>query len=298
MISAHSRELPPMHRGLVVVGPRATVRAGRTRPEPRSTTARCRRARRPGRTGRHRTDGVGRSRGPAYQPNARPVRDRSAQRTPGLRSRRNLTLGLFADAGTGDDGPRVQVAGREGSLPMRVNRGLLGWGVFFIVLGAVPLAVQAGARRPRGRPARLGAVAADPDRHRARPGPGQRTQAGDPRRPRRRRHLRPHGRRRSSRRASARWAGSTLVRVRRRAASGDAVPDPDRHASAATRRCSIEMNCGEVDAARPTASGWSVTGTSDDGQPPEVTATGDTARRARAPSERASTSPPIPGAGR
>ena len=27
---------------------------------------------------------------------------------------------------------------------MRVNRGLLGWGVFFIVLGAVPLAVQAG----------------------------------------------------------------------------------------------------------------------------------------------------------
>jgi len=28
---------------------------------------------------------------------------------------------------------------------MRVNRGLLGWGVFFIVLGAVPLAVQQGA---------------------------------------------------------------------------------------------------------------------------------------------------------
>jgi hypothetical protein len=28
---------------------------------------------------------------------------------------------------------------------MRVNRGLLGWGVFFIVLGAVPLAVQSGA---------------------------------------------------------------------------------------------------------------------------------------------------------
>src|SRR6188768_2858570 len=27
---------------------------------------------------------------------------------------------------------------------MRVNRGLLGWGVFFIVLGAVPLAVRNG----------------------------------------------------------------------------------------------------------------------------------------------------------
>ena len=27
---------------------------------------------------------------------------------------------------------------------MRVNRGLLGWGVFFIVLGAVPLAVRSG----------------------------------------------------------------------------------------------------------------------------------------------------------
>jgi hypothetical protein len=31
---------------------------------------------------------------------------------------------------------------------MRVNRGLLGWGVFFIVLGAVPLAVRAGALDP------------------------------------------------------------------------------------------------------------------------------------------------------
>jgi hypothetical protein len=31
---------------------------------------------------------------------------------------------------------------------MRVNRGLLGWGVFFIALGAVPLAVQAGTLDP------------------------------------------------------------------------------------------------------------------------------------------------------
>ena len=31
---------------------------------------------------------------------------------------------------------------------MRVNRGLLGWGVFFIVLGAVPLAVREGALDP------------------------------------------------------------------------------------------------------------------------------------------------------
>jgi hypothetical protein len=31
---------------------------------------------------------------------------------------------------------------------MRVNRGLLGWGVFFIVLGAVPLAVRAGVIDP------------------------------------------------------------------------------------------------------------------------------------------------------
>ena len=31
---------------------------------------------------------------------------------------------------------------------MHVNRGLLGWGVFFIVAGAVPLAVQSGAIDP------------------------------------------------------------------------------------------------------------------------------------------------------
>ena len=29
---------------------------------------------------------------------------------------------------------------------MRVNRGLLGWGVFFVAVGAVPLAVRAGAQ--------------------------------------------------------------------------------------------------------------------------------------------------------
>lgn len=31
---------------------------------------------------------------------------------------------------------------------MRINRGLLGWGIFFILLGAVPLAVRAGALDP------------------------------------------------------------------------------------------------------------------------------------------------------
>jgi hypothetical protein len=65
---------------------------------------------------------------------------------------RNLTSGLFADRPTRDDGgsPIRDDGGWQGRPEedwgaMRINRGLLGWGVFFIVLGAVPLAVRAGA---------------------------------------------------------------------------------------------------------------------------------------------------------
>src|SRR6478609_4105453 len=40
---------------------------------------------------------------------------------------------------------RARGVGRRATMaPMHVHRGLLGWGVFFIVLGAVPLAVRAG----------------------------------------------------------------------------------------------------------------------------------------------------------
>ena len=71
----------------------------------------------------------------------------SARGSRAPQSHRNLTLDLFVDRQTGDDDgrPCVRAGGRS---PMRVNRGLMGWGVFFIVLGVVPLAVQAGALDP------------------------------------------------------------------------------------------------------------------------------------------------------
>src|SRR4051794_28247992 len=42
---------------------------------------------------------------------------------------------------TGDNGRRATTSR---GMTMRVNRGLLGWGVFFLVLGAVPLVVAYG----------------------------------------------------------------------------------------------------------------------------------------------------------
>ena len=114
---------------------------------------------------------------------------------------------------------------------MHVNRGLLGWGVFFIVLGAVPLAVQAGALDPEVVrrawelwPLILIGIGL---------GPGAGADApGDPRHPRGGRHLRADGR--SAHRHRRRLGGRVhVVRVRGRAGRRG-VPDPDRRLR---RRC-------------------------------------------------------------
>ena len=53
---------------------------------------------------------------------------------------------------------------------MHVRRGFLGWGVFLILAGAIPLAVRAGYSRPTSSAA-CGPVAADPGRDRGRAHP-------------------------------------------------------------------------------------------------------------------------------
>ena len=149
---------------------------------------------------------------------------------------------------------------------MHVNRGLLGWGVFFIVLGAVPLAVQAGALDPevvrrawelwpliligiglglvlaRTRLAILGALVVA---------------------------------------VTFGLMGGALIATGIGAAGGftscgfgggqggEAFPTQSGSfgGDGAVR---LEMNCGDVDAVAADGPGWSVTGTSDEGQAPDV----------------------------
>ena len=149
---------------------------------------------------------------------------------------------------------------------MHVNRGLMGWGVFFIVLGAVPLAVQAGALDPeivrrawelwpliligiglglvlaRTRLAILGTLVVA---------------------------------------VTFGLMGGALIATGIGSAGGftscgfgagqggEAFPTQSGSfgGDAAVR---LEMNCGEVDAVAADGPGWSVAGTSDGGQAPEL----------------------------
>ncbi len=150
---------------------------------------------------------------------------------------------------------------------MRVSRGLLGWGVFFIVLGAVPLAVQAGALDPevvrrawelwpliligiglglvlaRTRLAILGTLVVAVTfglMGGALIATGVGSVGG----------------------LTSCGFGSGQEGEPFQTQTGGFVGDAS---------VQVEMNCGEVDAIAADGSGWSVAGTSDDGQAPELT---------------------------
>lgn len=153
---------------------------------------------------------------------------------------------------------------------MRVNRGLLGWGVFFIVLGAVPLAVRAGAidesvvRRAwelwpliligiglglvlaRTRLAVLGTLVVAVTfglMGGALLSTGPVVVGGF-----------------GSCGLGTGSGGGQAFETRTGTFAGDAT-------------VSIDMNCGEVAATPIDGTGWSVAGTADDGHAPEITAT-------------------------
>jgi hypothetical protein len=148
---------------------------------------------------------------------------------------------------------------------MRVNRGLLGWGVFFIVLGAVPLAVQSGTLDEdavrnawqlwpliligiglglvlgRTRFAIVGGLVVA---------------------------------------VTLGLMGGALIATGIGAAtgvtscgfgggSGEAFP-AQAGSFARDSRVSLEMDCGEVTVAGADGAGWTVNGTADDGRAPEV----------------------------
>jgi hypothetical protein len=154
---------------------------------------------------------------------------------------------------------------------MRVNRGLLGWGVFFIVLGAVPLAVDRGLIDPdrlhgawqlwpliligigvglvlaRTRFAVLGGLIVAVT---------------------------------CGLMAGAVLAGDIGFPSGLTACATDGGTDGGT--SFATRtgsfgadaRVRLEMNCGELTVTSATGSAWTVSGTSDDGNPPDIAAVG------------------------
>jgi hypothetical protein len=153
---------------------------------------------------------------------------------------------------------------------VRINRGLLGWGVFFIVVGLVPLAVQAGmidedvVRRAwqlwpliligiglglvlaRTRAAVIGNLVVGITFGLMVGGGGGGLRPGD---------------------------RVQLVRVRQRERRGRRLPtqagtlDPDA-------RVSLDLSCGELTMAPAAGSGWSLSGTSEGGVPPEISAPG------------------------
>ena len=148
---------------------------------------------------------------------------------------------------------------------MRVNRGLLGWGVFFIVLGAVPLAVQAGTLDEdvvrdawqlwpliligiglglvlaRTRFAVVGGLVVAVT----------------------------FGLMGGALLATGIGAATGVTSCGFGGGSGQAFPD---QAGSFSRdaRVSLEMNCGEVTVAGADGAGWSVKGTAGDGRAPEV----------------------------
>ncbi len=157
---------------------------------------------------------------------------------------------------------------------MHVNRGLMGWGVFFIVLGAVPLAVRAGyldqaqvARAWELWPLILVGI-----------GLGL-----------------------ILRRTKAAAVGGLVVAVTFGlmggallaggmplaggfsacgfGTSGSGSPFPDQAGTfGLDARVDLELNCGELAVASADGTSWTVTGTADGGRPPEVQASGDRLR--------------------
>ena len=155
---------------------------------------------------------------------------------------------------------------------MHVNRGLLGWGVFFITLGCVPLAVRAGYLDPA-------AVA-------------------------RAWELWPLilvgiGLGLILRRTKAAAVGGLVVAVTfglmggallagglpsvggisacgfgSNGGNGTAFPD-QAGSFGLEARVDLELNCGELAVASADGTAWTVTGTSDGGRPPEVQASGE-----------------------
>jgi hypothetical protein len=154
---------------------------------------------------------------------------------------------------------------------MRVNRGLLGWGVFFIVLGAVPLAVANGLIEADQLPGAwqlwpliligigIGLVLA---------------------------------------RTRFAVVGGLVVAITFGLMAGAVLAGGIAFPSGLTTcgaggganggqafatstgvlgsdaRVQVEMNCGELNVSSATGSGWTVSGTSDDGNPPEIAAVG------------------------
>jgi LiaF transmembrane domain len=165
---------------------------------------------------------------------------------------------------------------------MRINRGVLGWGVFFIVLGLVPLAVRANLvdaetvrRAWQLWPLILIGI-----------GLGlvlQRTKAA--------------------------FVGGLIVALTFGLMAGGAIaggfgpvagfgtcgfgagtgggtPFADQSGTlGGTSRVSIDLSCGELTAGSVSGSDWRLTGTSDDGTPPDLT-TSDTRLEIRAPEHR------------
>ncbi len=165
---------------------------------------------------------------------------------------------------------------------MRVNRSVLGWGVFFIVLGLVPLAVQAGL------------VDADTVRRAWQLWPViligiglglvlQRTQAA--------------------------FVGGLVVAVTFGLMAGGALaagfgpvvglgscgfgsgagggdPFPTQTGTfGSSARVTLDLSCGDLTLGSGTGNGWTVSGSSDDGTPPDVSAA-DTRLEVRSPSNR------------
>lgn len=148
---------------------------------------------------------------------------------------------------------------------MRVNRGLLGWGVFFIVLGAVPLAVRSGALDgdvvrhawqlwpliligiglglvlARTRLAVLGNLVVAVT----------------------------FGLMGGALIVTGIGAATGVTSCGFGGGSGVAFP-AQAGAFARDARVSLEMNCGEVTADAADGAGWTVNGTADDGRAPEL----------------------------
>ena len=155
---------------------------------------------------------------------------------------------------------------------MHVNRGLLGWGVFFITLGCVPLAARAGYLDPvrldrawelwplilvgiglglilrRTKAAAVGALVVGVTCGLM----GGALLAG----------------------GMPSVGGLSACGFGSRTASGSGFPD-QAGSFGLEARVDVELNCGELTLASADGTGWSVTGTADDGRPPEIRAAGD-----------------------
>jgi hypothetical protein len=153
---------------------------------------------------------------------------------------------------------------------MRVNRGLLGWGVFFIVLGAVPLAVRAGlidsaslANAWQLWPLILVGIGLGLVLARTRFAiVGRLVVAvtfgliGG-----------------AALATGLAWSGFGFTSCGVGAGGGGPAFASSTGTLTGSATVSLDMNCGEVTASAGDGAGWSLDGTSHDGRPPEVVAT-------------------------